>query len=99
MTYAVISQWTSSVDRSAEAGKNNEKTAQNKFVPSLKALGAVHAYFMYTGDTTFNVITIYPDEATATAAIAKQNAIRSQAAADMPVRLVGELRGEVFASL
>ncbi len=54
---------------------------------------------MYTGDTSFNVITIYPDEATATAAIAKQNAIRSQAAADLPVRLVGELRGDVFASL
>lgn len=68
-------------------------------MPSLKALGAVNAYFMYTGDTTFNVITIYPDEATATAAIAKQNAIRSQAEVDMPVRLVGELRGEVFASL
>jgi hypothetical protein len=99
MTYAVISQWTSSVARGSEAGKKNEKTAQNKFVPSLKALGAVNAYFMSTGDTTFNVITIYPDEATATAAIAKQNAIRSQAAADMPVRLVGELRGEVFASL
>ena len=28
MTYAVISQWTSSVDRGSEAGKNNEKTAR-----------------------------------------------------------------------
>jgi hypothetical protein len=99
MTYAVSSQWTSSVDRGFEAGKNNEKTAQNKFVLSSKALGAVNAYFMYTGYTSFNVITIYPVEATATAAIAKQNAIRSQAAADLPVRLVGELRGDVFASL
>lgn len=25
MTYAVISQWTSSVDRGSEAGRNNEK--------------------------------------------------------------------------
>lgn len=99
MTYAVISQWTSAVERGSEAGKINEKTAQEKYAPGLKALGAVNAYFMYTGDTTFNVVTIYPDEATATAAVAKQNAIRSQAAADLPVRLVGESRGEVFASL
>ena len=77
----------------------NEATTTLTRAASLKALGAVNAYFMYTGDTTFNVITIYPDEATATAAIAKQNAIRSQAEVDMPVRLVGELRGEVFASL
>jgi len=48
---------------------------------------------------TFNVVTIYPDEAVASAAIAKQNAMRSQAAADMPVSLISEARGAVFASL
>ena len=79
--------------------KNNEKTAQEKYVPGLKALGALHAYFIYTGDMTFNVVTIYPDEAVASAAIAKQNAMRSQAAADMPVSLISEARGAVFASL
>jgi hypothetical protein len=99
MTYATISQWTSSVSRESEAGKNNEKTAQEKYIPGLKALGALHAYFIYTGDMTFSVITIYPDEAVASAAIAKQNAMRSQAAADMPVSLISEARGAIFASL
>lgn len=99
MTYAVISQWTSSVDRGSETGKSNEKAAREKFLPTLKSFGAVNAYFMYTGDMTFNVVTIYPDEATATAAIAKQDAMRSQAAADMPVHMVGESRGDVFASM
>jgi len=45
------------------------------------------------------VVTIYPDEATATAAADKQKALRAQAAADLPVKMVGEMRGDVFASI
>jgi hypothetical protein len=94
MTFGVISQWTSSVSRDAAM----EAEARQKFIPGIKALGALNAFFISTGDTTFNVVTIYPDEATATAAAAKQQALRAQAAADLPVKMVGETRGDVFAS-
>ena len=95
MTYGVISQWTMSVAKNEAM----EAEARDKFVPGIKALGALNAYFIYTSDTTFNVVTIYPDEATATAAGEKQKALRSQAAAELPVKMVGELRGNVFASM
>lgn len=94
MAYGVISQWTSSVPRDAAL----EAEARQKYVPGIKALGALNAYFIATSDTTFDVVTIYPDEATATAAAEKQKALRAQAAAEMPVKMVGDMRGEVFAS-
>jgi phage-related baseplate assembly protein len=94
MTYGVISQWTSNVSMDAAM----EALAREKYLPGIKALGALSAFFIYTGDTTFNVVTIYPDEATATAAAEKQKAMRAQAAAEMPIKVVGEVRGNVFAS-
>lgn len=94
MAYGVISQWTSSAAFDAAM----EAEAREKYIPGIKALGALNAFFIYTGDTTFNVITIYPDEARATAAAEKQKAMRAQAAAEMPVKMVGEMRGAVFAS-
>jgi len=95
MAYGVISQWTSSVARDAAM----EATAREKYAPGIKALGAMNAFFIATSDTTFNVVTIYRDEATATAAAEKQKALRTQAAADLPVKMVGEIRGDVFASI
>lgn len=94
MAYGVISQWTSSVARDAAM----ETEAKQKYIPGLKALGALNVFFIATSDTTFNVVTIYPDEATATAAAEKQKALRAQAAAEMPVKMVGDVRGVVFAS-
>jgi hypothetical protein len=94
MAYGVISQWTSSVARDAAM----EATAKEKYVPGIKALGALNAFFISTGETTFNVVTIYPDEATAIVAADKQKALRAQAVADLPIKMVGEMRGDIFAS-
>ena len=94
MAYGVISQWTSNVPRDAAM----EAEAKQKYIPGIKALGALNAFFIATSDTTFNVVTIYPDEATATAAADKQKALRAQATAEMPVKMVGDMRGDVFAS-
>lgn len=94
MTYGVISHWTSNV--AIDAAMQDE--AREKYLPGIKALGALHAFFVATGDTTFNVVTIYPDEATATTAAEKQNAIRAKATAEMPIKMVGDARGGVFAS-
>jgi len=72
--------------------------ARNKYAPAVKSLGASHVYFIETGESTFNVVTIYPDEATANSARDKQNAVRASATAELPIKMVGEQRGEVFAS-
>lgn len=94
MAYGVISQWTSSVPMDTAMAN----VAREKYAPGIKALGALHAYFISTGESSFNVVTIYPDEASANLAAEKQKALRAQAAVDLPVKIVGELRGDVFAS-
>ena len=94
-SYVVLSNWKNNADGREAA----YALAQSKFAPMLKGLGAINAYFVATSDTTFTVVTVYPDEATATAAKEKQDAVRSQAASDLPVKLLGESRGEVFAGI
>lgn len=98
MSYATISNWDSSITRGSEAAKNNEKLINEKYLPALRALGAIHAYSIYTGDTTASIVTIFPDEATATTAVAKQNALRNQGSSEMSNKFTGESRGDVFAS-
>jgi hypothetical protein len=93
MSYGVISDWTSSVP-------NNDAMraeARDKYAPAVKALGATHVHFIETGESTFQVVTIYPDEATANSARDKQNAVRAKATSEMPVKMIGEQRGDVFA--
>ncbi|MFZ9963184.1 MAG: hypothetical protein ACO3RQ_09090 [Litorivicinaceae bacterium] len=95
MSYVVISNWSNDQDGKEAA----YALAQSKFAPMLKGLGAIQAYFVATSDTTFSVITVYPDEATAASAKEKQDAVRAQAASDLPVKLLGESRGDVFAGI
>ena len=94
MTYGVISNWKSNVPNSDEM----RSLAKSKYLKSVMALGAVNCYFIETSSDTFSVCTIYPDEAVATAASAKQNAVRAEASREMPIKLLGEARGTVFAS-
>ena len=94
MSFGVISDWTSSAPMSDEL--KNE--ARGKYAPGVKALGASSVYFIQTGDSTFQVVTIYPDEATANAARDKQAALRAKAAGELPVKMVGEHRGDIFAT-
>lgn len=94
MTYGVISNWNSNVPISDEM----RTLAKSKYVKSLMDLGAHDCYFIETGKDTFSVCTVYPDEATATAASAKQNALRTEASSEMPVKMLSEARGSVFAS-
>ncbi len=62
MSYAVISEWVSKNSRQSTEGQAQEQAAKEKFAPGVMALGATAVYFIYTSDTTFNVVTIYPDE-------------------------------------
>ena len=54
--------------------------------------------FIATSETTFDVVAIYPDEATAKAATEKQNAMRASVSQEMPISLTGHSSGEVYAS-
>jgi hypothetical protein len=94
MSFGVISAWTSTVPNNEEM----KAEARNKYAPAVKSLGASHVYFIETGESTFNVVTIYPDEATANSARDKQNAVRAKATSELPIKMVGEQRGDVFAS-
>ena len=94
MAYAVISNWQSN------EGNNEDmkELARSKYAPSIKTLGANSCFFFETSGDTFSVCTIYPDEQTATVAIERQNALRAEASSEMPIKFLGEVRGEVFAS-
>ncbi len=94
MSYGVISNWKSNVPNNDEM----RSLAKSKYVKAVMALGANSCHFIETGADTFSVCTIYPDEATATSASAKQNAVRAEAASEMPIKLVNDARGTVFAS-
>lgn len=94
MSFGVISDWQSTVPNNDEM----RAEARNKYAPAVMSLGASHVYFIETGESTFKVVTIYPDEATANGARDKQNAVRAKAASELPVKMVGEHRGEIFAS-
>lgn len=94
MTYGVISNWKSNVPNSDDM----RSLAKSKYVKSIMALGAVSCNFVETSSDTFTVCTIFPDEAIATAASAKQNAVRAEASTEMPIKLLSEARGTVFAS-
>ena len=94
MTYGVISNWKSNVSNNDDM----RALAKSKYLKSVMDLGAAHCYFIETGADTFSVCTVYPDEATATAASAKQNAVRSEASAEMPIKMLNDARGDIFAS-
>ena len=94
MSFGVISVWTSSSPMSDEL--RNE--ARNKYAPGVKALGASQVHFIQTSDSSFQVVTIYPDETVANSARDKQAALRAQAAGELPVKMVGEHRGDIFAA-
>lgn len=94
MSYGVISNWKSSVPNNDEM----KSLAKSKYVKAVMALGAKSCHFIETGSDTFSVCTIYPDEATATSATAKQNAVRAEATSEMPVKMLNDARGTVFAS-
>ena len=60
--------------------------------------GASCVDFIKTGELTFSVVTRYTDEATAIAAAQKIAEIRGKAATDLPVKMIGDVKGAAFVS-
>lgn len=93
MAYGTITTWT--ID-TADIEEQIE-TVQTSFLPSLRKLGAEQAFMMRTGQTEVAVVTVFPDEATRSAALDQINQIRARASSELAARLSGEMQGEVFA--
>lgn len=75
-----------------------EDLARTKYVPMVMALGASSVHMVRTGELSFMVVTSYADEATADAAQARIDQIRSEAADELPMTLTSVVRGNTFAS-
>lgn len=93
MSFFSVSHWNAT-----EWTDDMEALARDKYVPMVMALGAECVDMVRTGDLSFVVITKYADEATASAAQAKIDAIRAEAADELPMTMSGVERGATFAS-
>lgn len=93
MSFFSVSHWSTT-----DWTDDMETLARDKYVPMVMALGAQSVDMVRTGDLNFVVITKYADEAAADAAQAKIDAIRAEAADELPMTLSGVDRGSSFAS-
>lgn len=93
MSYFSISHWNTT-----EWTDDMEALARDKYVPMVMALGAQSVDMVRTGDLSFVVVTKYADAATAEAAQAKIDAIRDEAADELPMTMASVERGSTFAS-
>ena len=93
MSFFSVSHWNTT-----DWTDDMEALARDKYVPMVMALGAESVDMVRTGDLSFVVITKYADEATADAAQAKIEAIRAEAADELPMTIASVTRGATFAS-
>ncbi|HCJ61174.1 MAG: hypothetical protein CBD10_005200 [Alphaproteobacteria bacterium TMED150] len=93
MGYFTISNWEAD-----EWNAEMEAIARDQFAPLIMKLGAESVNFVRTGELTFAVITKYSNEATAIAAAEKIAEIRGQATTELPVRMLGDVKGSSFVS-
>ena len=92
--YVTMSHWEAS-----EMTDEMIETMQTKFMPMIKSLGAKQCFEVQTSDTTVTIVTVYPDEATKTAASEKIAEIRSQGADTFSASLVKAEEGPIVASM
>lgn len=93
MSFFSVSHWNTT-----EWTDDMEALARDKYVPMVMALGAQSVDMVRTGDLEFLVVTKYADAATAEAAQSKIDAIRDQAAGELPMSMGSVARGSTFAS-
>lgn len=86
--FVTFTDWEGTPDDSYEM-------AREKFLPMLIDHGAKSSYIVRTGENTSRSFSIWPDEATATAAVDK---VRDQAQAEGGGKVTAAASGEVIAS-
>ncbi len=96
MAYATISTW-----KMADGGDMTDEVVQavqNGLFPALKSAGANSTYFVQTDSKNSAVVTVWPDEATRSAAMGDVEAVRQKARDQLGAEMTGEMKGEVLAS-
>ena len=93
MSFISVSHWDTT-----EWTDAMEALARYKYVPMVMALGAQSVNMVRTGDLSFVVVTTYADETAADAAQARIDAIREEAAEELPMQMTSVHRGSTFAS-
>ena len=93
MSFFTISHWEAD-----EWNDEMEAMARDQFAPLIMKVGEQSVDFIQTGDLTFSVVTKYADEATGIAAAQKIAEIRGQAATQLPVRMISDVKGLTFVS-
>jgi len=95
MAYATISTWEMAGDMEAA---EMARIMQEQFMPAIRSLGGTQAMTVQTGDKACAVISIYPDQATRDAAMAKISVLREKGASTFSAEMTGEMSGDVIAS-
>lgn len=93
MSYIMISDWSTQ-----EWTSEMEEIGRSKFVPMIMSLGATAVQMVRTGENNLSVISHFTDTKAAAQAKEKISAIRSQAAAELPMTMLDAKEGVVFAS-
>ncbi len=93
MSYYSISHWDTT-----DWNDDMEALARDKYVPMVKALGAESVNMIRTGELSFVVVTAYADAAAGEAAQTRIDAIRDEAAAELPMKMSSVHRGSTFAN-
>ena len=75
------------------------ETIEIKFMPMIKSLGAEQCFEVQTSDTTVTIVTVYPYEATKTAASERISEIRSEGADTFSATMVKAEEGPIVASM
>lgn len=93
MSYYSVSHWDTT-----DWTDDMEALARDKYVPMVMAMGAQSVDMIRTGDLSCVVVTKYADASAAEAAQARIDAIRNEAAEELPMKMSSVERGSTFAS-
>ena len=75
------------------------EVSKNKYMPAIKAMGALDCEVMQTGPDSTMVIATYADKAAANAAAEKAAALRAEGQAEFKIDTPTVLEGEVIVTM
>ena len=88
--------YATSADWSFDSLPENFQSSSNDFPTEIKGMGALSFFYVQTSPTTARSMTVWPDKATAHAALSR---IREGGAAETGQTIVSVCEGEVLANM
>jgi hypothetical protein len=98
MAHASISTWKTSKPRDEAGREALYRVMQEKYVPMTLSMGATSTMCIQTGPDTAAIVSVWPDEATRSAAMQKVGAMRGEASSAFDTTMTMEVMGEIRAS-